>query len=284
MTALITQSRVMFAVSLVATLLIYFCITLYLAQVQVAPLQPGAYNSYTCTTRDQRVAEQFRILTLTPFQAREIAESVCSIGGEFGIGSVEISWESRAFLTPDDIVDGRYDLFWNRQHLVEGMVPSLLQYFQPLLDTPRYSLYWLTLDSNPVPDAAYFSDKSVGLLALSESQTFYQQPFAWLRNRDIELRDAQLRYYASLDSLFSAFAAGEVDLISAAPAMTKGLDIAPVQRMLINDEMESGTWFLRQQWNDSQLSCELIAVLKANALFPLFQDDYPNFIERTLCN
>ncbi|KJS09326.1 MAG: hypothetical protein VR73_02460 [Gammaproteobacteria bacterium BRH_c0] len=221
-------------------------------------IQLGDYSHYRCQTgRDS--GPVFRMLTLTSTEAMAMADRLCrapTISRVFS--AVEISWRPRGFLTARLIVDEAYDYFWNREHLVQGMVPDFHNYYRPLLDTPVYALYWLSLHSQPQLSREYFADKTVGFLQDAHSQTFFLQPFNALKEAGITLRESQKRFYPDINALYQAFASGAVDLISATPGIADELGITEYYSLLLADDVPSGRWFLRQRWFGSGVECDLL--------------------------
>jgi hypothetical protein len=236
--------------------------TLRLATVETSPPTFGDYNSYACGDRNL-AGRYFEILTLTPIGVEPLADHLCARLDRWpGMNGVRISWHPRVFLTSQAIVAETYDLFFNREHLVRGMVPKLDDYYVPLLETPNYELHWVTLGEPPQPTAAYFADKVVGLLDDPGSQTFFLQPSAWLRESNIDLAEDQKRFYPDIPALFDAFARREVDLISSSLTFIEDQDLGPVRGLLITDELDAGTWFLNRRWKDLDANCELVAALR----------------------
>lgn len=228
------------------------------ATLSSSDIQLGDYNRYQCQT-GLGSGPLFRVLTLTSTQAIAMADHLCrapAISKQFS--AVEISWRPRSFLTARLIVDEEYDYFWNREHLVRGMVPDFHNYYRPLLDTPVYKLYWLSLRSQPQLSQEYFADKTVGFLQDAHSQTFFLQPFKALKEAGINLRDSQKRFYPDMNALHEAFASGEVDLITATQGIARGLGIGDHYSLLLADDVASGRWFLRQRWFGSGVECDLL--------------------------
>ncbi len=250
-----------YVIAVAAVIAGFVLVSTLLAQTQLGEVSLGDYNSFACSTPDGQAARKFRVLTLTSVRFEELANALCRIGAEHGFGSVEVSWHARGHLTSQDIISGRYDLFWNRLHLVQGMVPNHADYYRPILDTPTYELFWLTLSPNPISDARYFRDKTIGLLDDPESQTFFLQPSAWLSARDIRLEESQIRYYEDIGSLYAGFVRGEVDLVSGGSSLPIALDVGEVHRLLINANVESGSWFLKKEWLERGLDCDLSELL-----------------------
>lgn len=264
------RSWLVYCLSVIAVLALLVLVTVLLSRVAVSPVQLSDYNSYRCEVVSQATGKaidqkidssgsnqdnEFHILTLTPISARRIADGLCARSERFGINAVRISWHARGHLTARDIVVGKYDLFWNRLHLVEGMVPTHQDYYAKVFDTPTYPLYWVAVDKKPVANEHYFNSHRVGLLDDPHSQTMFLQPHDWLQKHGIKLLPENSRFYSDIASLEEAFLSREIDVMSMSDTMIDLLGIKKAHRLLINDAVESGSWFLHTRWNDPGLSC-----------------------------
>ncbi len=256
------RSWLIYCLSVVVVIIMFALVTSVLSRVDVAPVQLADYNSYQCQTGNAASTREFHILTLTPLNARQIADGLCSETAQLPVASVKISWFARSHLTARDIVAGNYDLFWNRLHLVEGMVPSYADYYRIIFDTPTYPLYWVALNNTPHPGADYFATHVVGFLDDPKSQTMFLQPHDWLREHNIELGKNNARFYPSIESLRVALLQGEIDVMSMSPNMIGLLGLEAHKKLLINANVESGSWFLHQRWLQSGIPCKINNVLQ----------------------
>lgn len=258
-------------------------LSLWLSRVNMGELALNDFNSYRCDRVHARGDGEFHLLTLTPVNAREIADRLCRNATHWdGIGAFRITWQPRTFLTAPAIVAETYDLFLNREHLVRGMVPRLDDFYLPVLEPPAYHLYWMSLREPPQADPEWFAKQRVGLLEDPGSQTFFLAPTAWLREAGIELSPDQLHFYPDIPALFAAFLDGEVNLISGEPVMLRQMhgdstpplstEGAKVHTLLINEQLTPGTWFISRQRAADPGLCHLLSVLRELDAFP---DLYP---------
>ncbi|WP_116364570.1 hypothetical protein [Parahaliea mediterranea] len=237
--------------------------SLWLSRQGLGTLRLSDYESATCST-GRADGPRLQLLTLTPVRAEQVVQRLCSnpVVGEHYAG-VEIRWRSRGFLTARHILEGQYDLFWNREHLLLGMVPDFYDYYRPLLQTPSYGVYWLSRGAPVEMTAAYFEGRTVGLVEDTRSQTFYLQPMNALTGAGIQLRPDQLRHYRDSQSLYRAFAEGEVDLISSPADLARRLNMPHDYTTLIDAEVPSGAWYVKQRLWGSGVECALLDALMA---------------------
>ncbi len=231
------------------------------------------YMSYRCHTGSNgNEGEELKLLTLTDFHAAELASGAChgkTISRDFD--KVRIEWRPRGFLSAQHILEEHYDLFWNRHHLVLGMVPEFFDYYSPLLDTPRYAVHWLSLSDSPAMNSSYFSDKVVGLLADNTSQTYFLQPMNSLKQAGITLAEHQKRLYPDPQALYAAFFNGEVDLITSPLFQVPALNRPELQTLEIDSQVPSGTWFVKKRLVGTGIECDLLAALQS--MSPIFPTD-----------
>lgn len=258
-----------FIVIALITIPILGCVLL--AKPSLSEVSLSDYQTYQCDINgaDQN-QKTFRILTLASIYALEIADSLCqsqALATEYS--SVEISWQARAFLQPQDILTTHYELFWNRRHIVLGLVPETLDYYRVIADTPHYQLYWLSRGSEAELTQAYLSDKVIGFSKDQQSQTYFLQPMNALRHAGIKLKTEQKRFYPTPSSLYKAFLTGDVDIISTSKMFALNLDQADMKFSLLANNVPSGSWFLHQGVKNPDISC---AILNAISLMsPLFK-------------
>lgn len=222
---------------------------------QLAPAMASDYSNYQCTTGSNR-PETFRILTLTVMDSVELANRLCAAPAmQTHYGQVEIVWHTRGFITARDIVEQDYDLFLNRPYLVAGLVPDYERYYRPIITSAPYSVYWLSRTSKPELTPTYFANKRVGLLDDFYSQSFFLLPSGSLRSANIHLNDAQKVLFHDLNSLYSAFEAGEVDLITSPDIGSFDNRIDPLYNLAIEEQAPPISWFIRRDAGSSQLHC-----------------------------
>ena len=222
---------------------------------QLAPAMASDYSNYQCTTGSNR-PETFRILTLTVMDSVELANRLCAAPDmQAHYGQVEIVWHTRGFITARDIVEQHYDLFLNRPYLVAGLVPDYERYYRPIITSAPYSVYWLSRTSKPELTPAYFADKRVGLLDDFYSQSFFLLPSGSLRSANIQLNDAQKVLFHDLNSLYSAFETGDVDLITSPDIGSFGNRIDPLYNLAIEEQAPPISWFIRRDAGSSALHC-----------------------------
>lgn len=266
--------RVIYFGLVLAVLVSALCTSIVLARRVSVSFEPGDYSSYRCNTGSALAEQNFTILTLTSQDAVGVADRLCSspeMAQHFA--SVTILWRLRRFLTSRHIVEEDYDLFWTRRHLVAGMVPDADDLYLPILDTQHYAVYWLSNQPQMQLSPDYLAGKRLGFLQDNVSQTFFLQPFRSLREADIDLEKSQKYFYPDMSTLFEAFYAGAVDII---PSYDPYLGIEQGvnrSRLLISDNVPSGSWFLRRHWEGSGIECELLAALTLSAIFKDFAMD-----------
>lgn len=265
----ITRSRWHYYLILAALAALPVLATLALSRQSFSDIALQDYLSYRCDIPDSGAEGPFRVLTLTSSYAIALADRLCSSASiKARYSRVEISWHPRSYLQPQDILENRFELIWNRRHVVEGLVPEVYQYYQPIMDSPRYTLFWASQQSRVEMSNAYFADKVVGLSQDQQSQTYYLQPMNALKRAAIALDSQQIRYFSSIAALYDAFEQGRVDIISS----TRNPALIPDQRSVVftplADDVPSGTWLLRQSLIDSPAGCDIVTAL--TVFDPLF--------------
>ena len=233
-----------------------------LSSQPLAPAMASDYSNYQCTTGANHSGKTFRILTLTVMDAVAVANSLCeSPEVQAHFDSVDIIWHTRGFITAQDIVEQKYDLFLNRPYLVAGLVPDYERYYRPLMTSNPYSVYWLSKVSKPELTQAYFADKSVGLMDDFYSQSFFLLPSGSLREANIQLKDEQKKLFHDLSSLYSAFEAGEVDVITSPDLGAFSDKISPLYNLAIAEQAPPISWFIRREPASEALHCAVHGVL-----------------------
>ncbi|QQD18628.1 hypothetical protein I6N98_01775 [Spongiibacter nanhainus] len=260
---IITRRRPVYALLVALLAALPVLASLWLTNQHFEPIKLGHYDSYRCATGGDGTLPTFKVLTLTSQLAIELADRLCDsdiVGRHYQ--AVDISWHPRAFLRAEHLVEGRYQLFWNRRHIVEGLTPDAHTYYLPIIDSPRYSLHWVSLNSPPQLTQAYLADKVVGFSQDQQSLSFYLRPMAALTAAGIELAPQQKRFYPGFKGILKAFLAGEVDIISSTGGGLEGLTETELHFTLMDDDVPSGSWFLQRSHYSPELACELSEALQ----------------------
>ncbi len=233
-----------------------------LSRQQLAPAVTSDYSNYQCTTGTHHTDKAFRILTLTVMDSVALANRLCAAPEvQADYARVEIIWHTRGFISARDIVEQHYDLFLNRPYLVAGLVPDYERYYRPLLTSAPYSVYWLARTSKPELTQAYFADKRVGLLDDFYSQSFFLLPSGSLRAANIQLHDDQKILFHDLSSLYSAFEAGAIDVITSPDLGAFSDKIDPLYNLEIAEQAPPISWFIRREAGSSKLHCAVQKIL-----------------------
>lgn len=233
------------------------------------PPQLSEYDEYRCSIPDSlTTTPTLSILTATSSSARVLADKLCAdpaIGRQYA--AVRISWKPRSLLTAEQLLSEQYDLIWSREHYLLGLVPDLAAYYDTLMRIENYAVYWVSKESTPVLEAAYFSDKKVGLLNDERSHTHYQLPLRSMKATGLDALAENVRYYNDIAALYSDFASGEIDLISAGKMLDSQFN-QPLLRTLIDDHATAASFFVRHAITDDAVLCALTSALSVyDALF-----------------
>jgi hypothetical protein len=238
-------------------------------------IELGHYYQHFCDIPDSNVPaaqpsnnKRLRLLLVTPAMASDIATLLCeraSVREQFS--GVEVSWRPRMELSANDLVNESYDVIWNREHFLTGLLPDLHDYYDTLLHYDNYAVFWLSLQNTPVMTAEYFRGKRIGLLSDVSSHTHHLLPLRSLKAVNAHQGDFDPVFFDDTSALYDSFYRGEIDL------MTGGLSFAaedqPVYRTLLDNSATAATFFIRKELQQPQLRCDIIDALEL--LAPLWQ-------------
>ena len=211
--------------------------------------------------------DRLRLLLVTPAMAEDIADLLCSRASVQQLfAGVDVSWRPRTELSTSDLVNENYDVIWNREHFLTGLLPELHSHYDTLLHYDNYAVFWLSLQSTPVLTAEYFRGKRIGLLNDVSSHTHHLLPLRSLNSVESHQDDIVAVYFDDASSLYDSFYRGEIDL------MTGGLAFSadqPVYRTLLDNSATAATFFIRKDLQQRELRCDIIDALEL--LAPLWQ-------------
>ncbi|WP_078084898.1 hypothetical protein [Microbulbifer mangrovi] len=231
----------MLAVFLAAVL----AMCLWLSKQQATLPLLGDYHIYHCETGGSGQGS-FNLLTVSSIFAREIADNLCrapAMAEQYK--TISISWKPRQQLTAEEVLNEDYDLIWNREHSLHGLVPEYSRYYEPLLRYDQYKVFWFSRNGQPQLTREYFRGKKIGLLNDRLSHTFHLLPLASLKQLGVDISRQPLVYFDDANSLYRAFARGDLDLVSGGLFLEQDLDI-PLQRILMADNVVAATLFVRK--------------------------------------
>lgn len=237
-------------------------------------IELGHYYQHSCdipavATGAARAADnsRLRLLLVTPAMASDIAGLLCqrpSVQDAFT--GVDVSWRPRTELTTSDLVNENYDVIWNREHFLTGLLPELHSHYDTLLHYDNYAVFWLSLQSTPVLTAEYFRGKRIGLLSDVSSHTHHLLPLRSLKAVDSQQQDIVTVYFDDASALYDSFYRGEIDLMTGGLAFTAE---QPVYRTLLDNSATAATFFIRRDLQQHALRCDIIDALEL--LAPLWQ-------------
>lgn len=268
------MTKPVYLISVTLILLTGSVMAVALSWMPVAPMTLGPLHVYRCQTAGGHATDTFHVLTVTNYGAHALADRLCAssvLARQFA--AVEISWQPRGQLRGGDLVEARFDLLWNRERVLKGLLSNYQDYYSQVQPTPRYSVYWLSNKDKPRLSADYFAGKRLGLLRDQASQSGFQSPLGQLHAAGIDPKALDIRYFIDRDSQYQAFLSGKVDLISGVPG-TGGRTVPMGRRLLITDQASSGAWFLHRR-HPRELRCDVLQAL--TVLQPLYQHINPHF-------
>lgn len=128
----------------------------------------------------------FKLYLPTNWQVAALANRLCRdtlVGSEFD--RVFISWQPRESLTSQDILTGNWQMMWNRDHALSGLVPNWNEFYGVLLTLPSYGIYWFSQQQDIELNRGFFAGKKIGLLADNKSMSGYLAAMSQLNQYNI---------------------------------------------------------------------------------------------------
>lgn len=234
----------------------------WLVSPQLSPMALGPYNNYQCQIVQAHSSATLRVMTPISYLASNLADALCQQSAlSEAYGKVEISWPARESLHAEQLVNGHYDLLWNRAEVLEGLVHDYDQLYSEIVKLPRYSVYFVSRAGTPQLTKEYFAQHRLGLLQDQQSYSGYQLAMVAITQAGIQLKPENLRFYPDRAAQMSALVNGDVDVISGVPFDAQANAIAPDHLLLIADQVSSGGWFLNKSLQSPNLRCAVINAL-----------------------
>lgn len=217
------------------------------------------YSSVSCrVTQASGNGDTLRVLTITSSMAQQQAEFLCQsghIGGHFA--EVIVSWHSRDFLSAEQLINEDYDVIWNREHVMRGLVPDFHHYYDVLQPSSTYNVYWFSLGEVPRLEAGYLEGKRIGLLDHSTSKTSFLLPLDSLKTAGFRPDQLNISYFVNMKAMYDALEAGEIDMIPGGSWVAEQLAPLVLQKALIAAEVDAGSWYVSKRISDPPLRCTL---------------------------
>lgn len=218
-------------------------------------------SQFSCSVADGRVNNVFRVYQPTDYLAETLGQRLCQLLRGTDYSQVVVSWQPRAQLGTDNLLQQSYDLWWDRQHVLEGQLPAVQTIYAPLLHLPRYQVAWFSHQPHPALNADFFNGKRIGVLTDSRSQSGHQQPLEQLASHHLPTSHDQLHFYTNRQTMVDDFLAGRLDLIPGMrvfPALSRW----PADQVLpIAADLPIGDWFVARHIPPA-LHCSLIDALR----------------------
>jgi len=225
----------------------------------------SAYNQVSCrdigaAQGSARATEPLRVFTPVHQLSLPILKGLCAQSAILNhYSDVSVFWQSRSAFVPAHIYSQFYDVMWGRDYVLNGMSPSYLDYYRPLLTLPGYDVYWYATAAGFQGNPRDFEQLRVGLLDDPFSQSGYQLPMNQLNNMQIAADNRQIRFYPSRDALEQALLSGEVDVVADTSFSPLSRSAAVRSKVLIAAQVSSGAWYISSRVSSSQT---LLAIQK----------------------
>lgn len=211
-----------------------------------------------CDVAGARGSEVFRVYMPSDWMAPELAQGLCQSALKGSVyGEVIVSWLPRESIGTGTLLADRFQLMWDREHVMSGLLPDFSSLYHLLKPMPDYEIDWFSHDAAVLSSDDGLRGQRIGLLDDPRSQSGYQLPRLQLAGMAIV--DDAVTYYPNRSELMQAFMRGDVDVIPALPLQFP--DWPAGQRRLLTDKAPIGSWFMSQSV-DPQLSCQLLDALK----------------------
>lgn len=148
-------------------------------------------NLHNTVLKPAATGRVFKLYLPTNWQVAALANRLCRhtlVGSEFA--SVFISWQPRESLTSQDILTGNWQMMWNRDHALSGLVPNWSEFYTVLLKLPSYGIYWFSQQQDIELNRRFFAGKKIGLLADNKSFSGYLAAMSQLNQHNIVFNSA----------------------------------------------------------------------------------------------
>lgn len=226
---------------------------LLLAPQQLRITQLPALAQASCAVADSHGAAVFHVYMPSDWQAATLARRLCDDGLRgSAYAQVEVAWMPREELRTNALLGHHFQLLWDREHVLSGLLPDYQALYHLLKPMPDYEIDWFSHRPGLRASASAFAGQRIGLLSDSRSQSGYQLPK--LQLVELGVADDRIHYYPNRSELLQAFLQHQLDLI---PGLPVQLPHWPAdQRLLLTDRAPIGSWYLQQDV-DHDLRCRL---------------------------
>ncbi|MBV7261061.1 hypothetical protein KCG43_03360 [Photobacterium sp. WH24] len=228
----------------------------------LSPVSPvatmSAYNQVSC--RDIGAAqgrtsatEPLRVFTPVHQLALPILKKLCSQPAiQSAYAGVSVFWQSRSEFVPAQIYSQFYDVMWGRDYVLNGMSPSYLDYYQPVLILPSYDVYWYARSADFRGTKDDFTQLTLGLLDDPFSLSGYQLPMNQLNSLQLAADSVHIAFYPSRQALAEALLAGQVDVVADTSFSTLSQSSAVLSKVMIASQVYSGAWYASSRVSSPQ--------------------------------
>ncbi|MEI8596467.1 hypothetical protein [Photobacterium sp. Hal280] len=233
----------------------------------LAPVMPVAavasYNQVSCAdigvaSTQNAGREPLRVFTPVHQLALPILKKLCSQAAiQSAYADVSVFWQARSEFVPAQIYSQFYDVMWGRDYVLNGMSPSYLDYYQPLLTLPGYDVYWYANTAGFQGNRHDFEQLEVGLLDDPFSLSGYQLPMNQLNSLQLAADSVHIAFYPSRQALAEALLAGQVDVIADTSFSALLQSSAVLSKVKIASQVSSGAWYVSDRVSSPQ---SLIAI------------------------
>ncbi len=168
--------------------------------------------------------------------------------------NIKVVWQARHLLSPKMLYQHHFDIMWERDYRLSGLIPNYQDHYRPLVTLPTYSAYWYSMHHTFTPSGDYFQQHNIGLLADRYSLSGYQLPLRELAKFGLDEQAPQIRLYASRRELVNALISGQVDVIADSNYSSINQEGSSITHAVIERNLSSGAWFISNQVTDKSIT------------------------------
>ena len=174
---------------------------------------------------------------------------------------VNISWQPRDTINTDMILNQHFQLLWNRQHFLTGLLPGFETLYGRFHYMPDYEISWFSHSHLPQLTSKFFKDKAIGLLSDPQSQSGHQLPWMQIQKHQIVIDNEQIHYYPNRSAMINDFLQGTRDLIPSIKLIPELRSWPQEQSLLIHKQAAMGDWYINKSLPNS-MYCDLLLALQ----------------------
>ncbi|UAA39398.1 hypothetical protein KIH87_03295 [Paraneptunicella aestuarii] len=176
-------------------------------------------------------------------------------------GEIVAYWQTEERDILQLIGKGVVDIMLIKENFIQAFGTDTTYSYDMVASYADYDAYLMSVREKPLLNKEYMLGKRIGLIDYPTSRSGYIAPMRLLKDLDLSPQQVEIVYAKSHQELRNLLVSGKVDLISTFWQEEDDLDFSRNYTTSLKEKISGSKWYLKMLEKNTDLRCEVQAVL-----------------------